>query len=160
MRRVDHRTNVVPTNRHTNQRTNQQTSYRVALAHLKRLQRVIVNLICILHLNSGLEKKLLECSFFKGMDGSLKDHLSISLTIKSISWYLQRLRVIPWLDHYHVGIYFAPYRLKREWFIETLNNIVIPGRVNLVLPFRQPNKPVYALYTHWLTSNLASWMKG
>ena len=72
VRHVDNQTNAVPTNRHTNWRTNQQTSFRVALAHLKRLQRVIVNLICILHLNSGLEKKLLECSFFKAWIGLSK----------------------------------------------------------------------------------------
>ena len=45
---------------------------------------------------------------FNGIDWSKVDHLSISLTFKSISWYLQHLRVIPQSDHYHIGIDFAP----------------------------------------------------
>ena len=147
-----------PTDRPTDQPTD-TASYRGALSHLKDLEETLSISFAYCSSIVTLKKNFLNVLFWRHGWNSCRS-LVHSLTIKSISWYLQRLRVIPWLDHYHVGIYFAPYRLKREWFIETLNDIVIPGRVNLVLPFRQPNKPVYALYTHWLTSNLASWIKG
>ena len=68
------------------------------------------------------------------MDGSLVDHWAISLKIKSISGYLQRLRVIPQLDHYYIGIHFAPNSLTQKkkvnkTFLKTLDDYAISKRV-------------------------------